>query len=189
MAKIGIAELVLSAVLLCTGLLTEGGPPAGQTLSELKGSVSVTVDNGLIPGNGLSGYDNIPGDIEGIIHLSAWRWMGYVFTELEQNGEPCPELEDFECTQLSLLDISEEGNVFVYRAEYQFLPKSDSDAGFWMAGNTAPCEGREGWYRFARQIAVGREGDAWEVLTVGTGGVRADAYADYPRRVFYSKRT
>ncbi len=162
---------------MCTGIVSKETPAAGQRLSELKESVNVTVDDGLVLENGL--YEEAPGDMEGIIYLSAWRWMKYVFTELEQDGQPCPELEDFECTELKLLDISADADVFVYWAEYRFLPKYSEDAGFWMPGNTEPCEGQEGWYRFTRQIAVGLQGEAWEVLTVGTGGVRAEAFAGW----------
>ena len=116
-----IVELILSAVMMCTGIVSKETPAAGQRLSELKESVSVTVDDGMVLENGL--YEEAPGDIEGIIYLSAWRWMKYVFTELEQDGQPCPELEDFECTELKLLDISADADVFVYWAEYRFLPK------------------------------------------------------------------
>ncbi len=177
MTMTGIVELILSAVMMCTGIVSKETPAAGQRLSELKESVNVTVDDGLVTENGL--YEEAPGDMEGIIYLSAWRWMKYVFTELEQDGQPCPELEDFECTELKLLDISADASVFVYWAEYRFLPKYSEDAGFWMPGNTEPCEGQEGWYRFTRQIAVGLQGEAWEVLTVGTGGVRAEAFAGW----------
>ncbi len=146
----------------------------GQTLSELKESVDITVNHDITPQNGLSGYDSVPEDLQGVIYLSAWRWMGYVFTELED----CPELADFECVELSLCDISSNADVLVFWAEYQFLPNTDSDADFWNHGNTAPCKDREGWYRFTRQIALGLDGESWEVLTVGTGGVRADNYVD-----------
>ena len=41
--------------------------------------------------------------------------------------------------------------------------------GMWF--NTVAMKDREGWYRFTRQIKVERDGDFWEITSVGTGGV------------------
>ena len=147
----------------------------GQTLDELKASVPVELDPDALPGNDL--HDEVPEDAAGIIQASAWQWMRYVFTEMVQNGERCPELQDFRCTSLKLLDITESRDLFIYSAIYQFLPYSDSDADFWMAGNTRPSGEPEGWYRFSRQLVVRVEEDgSWEVLEAATGGLSLSDY-------------
>ena len=164
MTLASIVELIMSAVILCAGM----APSPGPTLNELRESVPVLVSEE-------AGYEQAPEDMEDIIYASAWKWMRYVFTELNMNGQRCPELEAYECTGLELFDVSGDGNVFCYSIKCEFRPRDEDGFMFWQPGNTVEAE-REGWYRLSRQIAVGRDGPSWQVLEVGTGGVRADNY-------------
>lgn len=141
----------------------------GQTLEELEESVEINLGQDV-----KDRPEVLDDDLKEIIYGSAYSYMRYIFTEMEENGKSPPELLDFECTELWLKDISDDGSVFFYSAIFDFLPRTETDLDFWMAGNTGPVDDREGWYHFSRQIAIKRDGKSWEIWDVGTGGMSID---------------
>lgn len=138
----------------------------GQTLEELEESVEINLGQDV-----KDRPEVLDDDLKEIIYGSAYSYMRYIFTEMEENGKSPPELLDFECTELWLKDISDDGSVFFYSAIFDFLPRTETDLDFWMAGNTGPVDDREGWYHFSRQIGIKRDGKSWVRISVGTGGM------------------
>lgn len=144
----------------------------GQTADEIREAVEIEIDEKLS-----QRYQSVPEDMAGIICASASQWMEYAFTDQAAGGQTPPPLEGYACTALRLYDVSEDERVFCYSMRCEYKPVDDGDWEYWVAGNTGKAD-REGWYGFSRQLAVARDDEAWEVVSVGTGGVSVEDYLD-----------
>ncbi len=133
-----------------------GGTVQSDARPELKPEIEaeIGIDDDL-------DLDAVPEDIAGIIRASAGKWMENIF---EGTGTA-----EYECAELSLYDVDESS--FCYSMACEFRPEGGEPTAELMAGNTVAMKDREGWYRFTRQIKVERDGDFWEITSVGTGGV------------------
>lgn len=136
----------------------------GQTLEELEESVEISLGEKLE-----DRPDVLTEDLKEIIYGAAHSWMQYYFTEMEGPNER-PELLDFECVRLNLVDLSEEGDIVLFWMTMNFLPETEDDWLFWAAGNTRPCYDREDWYHSGRYTVLYVCGKNWEIVKGGTGG-------------------